>query len=49
MIAGWREIGRICGYYAPEKDLKVHVNVTAQRLIEKYETMSDAELAALCE
>lgn len=49
MIGGWREIGRICGYYAPEKEVQVHVNVAAQRLIEKYETMSDTELMAILE
>ncbi len=43
MIAGWREVGKICGYYAPvEHKIKVDVsgNVVHQRLT----GMSDAEL-----
>ena len=48
MIAGWREVGRICGYYTPERDVKVHVNIAAKRVIDRMETMSDAELTALC-
>lgn len=49
MIAGWREIGRICGYYTPEREAKVHVNIAAKRVIDRMETMSDTELIALCD
>lgn len=48
MIAGWREIGKLCGYYAPvETKLKVDItgNVTMTRLTQ----MSDAELLELIE
>lgn len=48
MIAGWREIGKMCGYYAPvETKLKIDVtgNVTMTRLTQ----MSDAELLELIE
>lgn len=44
MIAGWREIARMCGYYDKERAAKVSINVTAKRVIEKMETMTDAEL-----
>ena len=46
MIAGWREIGKMCGYYEPVTkriDLNVTGNVTMQRL----ERLSDAELLKL--
>jgi phage terminase small subunit len=46
MIAGWREIGRICGLYEPTKtrmEVSVNGSVTLQRL----ETMTDAELLQL--
>ena len=48
MISGWREIGRMCGYYAPvETKLKIDVtgNVTMTRLTQ----MSDAELIEMIE
>jgi phage terminase small subunit len=48
MIAGWREVGKMCGYYAPiETKLKVDItgNVTMTRLTQ----MSDAELLELIE
>lgn len=43
MIAGWREIGRMCGYYAPEVK-KIDINITAKRVIDKLETLSDEDL-----
>lgn len=49
MIAGWREIGKICGYYQPERALRVDVNIAAKRFIDKLETMSDAELLEIVE
>jgi hypothetical protein len=48
MISGWREIGKMCGYYAPvETKLKIDVtgNVTMTRLTQ----MTDAELLELIE
>lgn len=43
MISGWREIGKICGYYAPVEH-KVKVDVSGNVLISKMNSMSDAEL-----
>lgn len=48
MVNGWREIGRMCGYYAPEVK-KIDVNITAKRVIDKLETLSDSELADMIE
>jgi succinate dehydrogenase flavin-adding protein (antitoxin of CptAB toxin-antitoxin module) len=48
MIAGWREIGRMCGYYAPEVK-KIDVNITAKRAIDKLETLSDEDLLQMIE
>jgi phage terminase small subunit len=43
MVNGWREIGRMCGYYAAEVR-KIDINITAKRAVDKLETLSDAEL-----
>lgn len=48
MVNGWREIGRMCGYYAPERKV-LDVNVTAKRTVDVIETMSDAELLEMVE
>jgi len=48
MVAGWREVARMCGYYAPEKKV-IDVNYTAKRVVDKLETLSDAELQELIE
>lgn len=48
MISGWREIGRMCGYYAPEVK-KIDINITAKRVIDKLETLSDADLLQMVE
>ncbi len=48
MIAGWREIGRMCGYYAPEVK-KIDINVTAKRVIDRMEVMTDDELLKMVE
>lgn len=41
MVAAWREIGKMCGYYEPVK-LKVDVTLNGQR--NRLERMTDAEL-----
>jgi len=46
MIAGWREIAKICGYYEPERK-QIDISVSAKRLLDQFETMSDAELMRL--
>jgi hypothetical protein len=43
MVAGWREMGRMCGLYEPEKK-SVDVNITAKRMIDKLETLTTSEL-----
>jgi hypothetical protein len=43
MVNGWREIGRMCGYYAAERKI-IDVNISAKRVIDKLESLSDAEL-----
>jgi hypothetical protein len=48
MVAGWREIGRMCGLYEPDKKT-VDVNLTGKRLIGKLETLTTAELFELVE
>lgn len=48
MIAGWREVGKMCGYYAPiEKRVKVDVN--GEVLISKMMQLSDAELLKIAQ
>lgn len=44
MISGWREVGRMCGFYAPERAVKIDLNITAKRVIEQMEMLTDAEL-----
>jgi hypothetical protein len=45
-IAGWRELAKICGYYAPEvKELKLSTD--AQKLLKKFEDMTDEQLLEL--
>ena len=46
MLAGWREIAKMCGYYAPEGK-EVRVNVAVSALHDEIAGMSDAELLAL--
>ena len=43
MIAGWREIGKICGYYAPVEH-KVKVDVSGNVVHQRLSGMSDADL-----
>lgn len=46
MIAGWREIGKMCGFYAPERK-QVHLSLDSTRHASELETLSNAELLAL--
>ena len=48
MIAGWREIGKMCGYYAPV-ETKIKIDVTGNVTMTKLTQMSDAELLELIE
>ncbi len=44
MIAGWREIAKMCGYYAPERK-QVELSTAGSALRTQYEEMTDADLA----
>jgi len=45
-IAGWREIAKMCGYYAPERK-KIELSRGGDGLRAQYEAMSDAELLSI--
>lgn len=46
MISGWREIGKMCGYYEPTRH-KVEVNVTGSLMMERMNRLTDSELLKL--
>ena len=46
MIAGWREVGKMCGYFAPVA-VKVDVNINDNSAYGRLNRMSDAELLEL--
>jgi hypothetical protein len=48
MIAGWREIAKICGFYAPERR-KVAGSIDGEALQAKMASLSDAELLAIAD
>lgn len=43
MVSGWREIGRMCGYFEPKK-VQIDVSVTGNIVHERLNSLSDAEL-----
>lgn len=43
MVAGWREIGKMCGYYEPVKK-KIDINVTGNVAFQRLNKLSDADL-----
>ena len=43
MVTGWREIGKMCGYYAPVEH-KVKIDVSGNIVFDRLNSMSDAEL-----
>jgi phage terminase small subunit len=47
-IAGWREIAKICGYYAPERR-RIELSAEPDLLLAQYEQLNDAELVAAVE
>jgi hypothetical protein len=47
MIVGWRELGRICGYY--ETKTKIDISVNGHVQISKLEQMSDQDLLRIIE
>lgn len=42
-IAGWREIAKICGFYAPEVK-KIELTGGAKRVVDRMQQLSDKEL-----
>jgi phage terminase small subunit len=46
MIAGWREIGKMCGYYEPVQR-RIDVNISGNVVMERLNRLSDAELLKL--
>ena len=48
MIAGWREIAKMCGYYAPERK-QINLSRESYRLRTQLEAMSDVQLLAIAE
>lgn len=46
MVSGWREIGKMCGYYEPKK-VQVDVNVTGNVIHQRLNSLSDADLLRL--
>jgi phage terminase small subunit len=48
MIIGWRELGKACGYYEPEKK-ELSVTVRGNVRLDQLKTMSDDELLKLIE
>lgn len=43
MVSGWREIGKMCGYFEPKK-VDINVNVTGNVIHQRLTQLSDAEL-----
>jgi hypothetical protein len=48
MIAGWREIGRMCGYYEPEKK-EISLSVDASNLYNRLRELPDEVLLRIVE
>lgn len=48
MIAGWREIGKMCGFYEPTK-AELRVTVQGKVMLDRLNQMSDAQLLELLE
>lgn len=48
MVAGWREVGKMCGFYEPTKS-KMEISVNGQVMIQRLNGMSDEELLKLAE
>ncbi len=46
MVSGWREIGKMCGYYEPTRHT-VDVNVQGNIVMQRLDKLSDAELLKL--
>lgn len=47
-IAGWREIAKICGFYAPEVK-KIEISGTSKTILDRMRSLSDEELLQIAE
>lgn len=45
-IAGWREVAKVCGFYAPEVK-KIEFGGSAKAVLDRMQAMSDEELLRL--
>lgn len=43
MVSGWREIGKMCGYYEPVQK-KLDITINGKVMLDRLDRMSDAEL-----
>jgi len=48
MISGWREVGKLCGFYEPTRH-KVDISVNGTMVLEQMNSLSDEELLKLIE
>lgn len=48
MVAGWREVAKMCGFYEPTKH-KLEVSVNGEVVIQKLQSLDDAQLLALAD
>lgn len=48
MISGWREVGKMCGYYEPVRH-QIDISVNGQAIVSRIQSLSDAELLQLAE
>ena len=48
MIAGWREVGKMCGFFEPTKS-KIEISVNGQVMVQRLNQMTDEELLAIAE
>jgi len=48
MISGWREVGKLCGFYEPTRH-KVDISVNGTLVLEQMNSLSDEELLKLIE
>lgn len=48
MVAGWREVARMCGFYEPTRH-KLDVSVDGHVVIQKLQQLDDAQLLALAD
>lgn len=46
MVSGWREIGKMCGFYEPTR-AELTITLEGKKALDKLQTMSDQQLLAL--